>query len=228
MLAGGIGIAVLPGEQIHKAAGIFDTYFEPDFAWDRTEVVHDQYGIVSPVIANRQYFGRPCLQDGKLAPADLRRFLTHTDHALHPVHKGIGIASLLRDVDMFEIVRPSADHWQDRLLTLGKSALWFSGPLHWSASAITLGKAKIISHADLVPVAQHRCAGQRHHHAVGKLQAAAIALQHGSETPANAASVELHVVVRSKGRTHSLPLRVSEPAQIEFIVIAQELSPLRR
>src|ERR1700730_16966261 len=129
MLAGGIGIAVLPGEQIHKAAGIFHTYIEPDFAGDRTEVVHDQYGIVSPVIANRQYFGCPCLQDGELAPADFWRFLAHTDHAFHPVHEGIRIPPLLRDIDVFETVRAAADDRQNRLLTLSKSALRFCGPL---------------------------------------------------------------------------------------------------
>ena len=110
MLAGGIRIAVLPRKQIHKAARIFRTQFEPDFARGGTEVVDDQYGIVAPVVANRQNFGRSGLQDGELAPTDFWRFLAHTNHAFHPVHEGVRIASLLRDIHMFETVRSAGDN----------------------------------------------------------------------------------------------------------------------
>ncbi len=41
------------------------------------------------------------------------------------------------------------------------------------------------------------------------------------------ASVELHVVFGTKGREHRLPLFIGETSQIQLIVIAQELSPLR-
>ena len=68
--------------------------------------------------------------------------------------------------------------------------------------------------------------GRAHHQAVGEFEPAAIALQHGSEAPTDTAIVELHVFFGAEFGKNSLALRVGEAAEVELVMIAEELSPL--
>jgi hypothetical protein len=59
------------------------------------------------------------------------------------------------------------------------------------------------------------------------LKPTAVSLQHGSQSSSNASAIELHLFVGTEGLEDGLPLRFGEPSQIEFVVIAQKLTPLR-
>ena len=48
-------------------------------------------------------------EDGEVAPADLGSFFARADHALHPVHEGVGIAALVGDVDVLVAVGAAGD-----------------------------------------------------------------------------------------------------------------------
>ena len=100
-------------------------------------------------------------------------------------------------------------------------------PLHRRAGAIALGQREIVAHADLVAVADHGRARQREHQAVGEFEPAPVAAQHRRKPAADAAVVELHVLVGTECRKHQLALRFRQPAEIELVVIAQEQAPLR-
>lgn len=58
MLAGIGGGAVVTGEQVDEAFGIFGADGERDFAGDGGEIVDHDDGVVAPVVAKRQDFGR--------------------------------------------------------------------------------------------------------------------------------------------------------------------------
>ena len=137
------------------------------------------------------------------------------------------VAALLGGVDVLEAVRAAVDHRQDRLLRLGEAAVRLGRPLHRRAGAVALGQLEVVAHAELVAVADHRRAGQREHQAVGELDAAPIALEHRREAAADAALVELHVLVRPEGVEHGLALLLGQAAEVELVVIAQEHAPLR-
>ena len=66
------------------------------------------------------------------------------------------------------------------------------------------GSDEIVAHADLVAVADHRRARQREHQAVGELEPPAVAAEHRREPAANAAIVELHVLVGTEALEHRL------------------------
>ena len=53
-------------------------------------------------------------------------------------------------------------------------------------------------------------------------------LEHRRQPAADAAIVELHVLVGTEGREHQLALRLGQPSEIELVVVAQEHPPLRR
>ena len=93
--------------------------------------------------------------------------------------------------------------------------------------SVALGQREVVAHADLVAVADDGRAGQREHERVGHLKAAAVALQHGREAAADAAVVELHVFVRGEGGEAGLALRGREAAEVELVMIAEKLAPLR-
>src|SRR6185503_19747657 len=109
------------------------------------------------------------------APADLRHFLAHADDALHPIEQGVWVAPLFGGVHMLEPIRPTAYDRKCRVITLREAAVRLVRPLHRRTRAGALGQRKIITHAELIAITQHRRSGQREHEAVRKLDAAAVA-----------------------------------------------------
>ena len=100
-------------------------------------------------------------------------------------------------------------------------------PLHRRAGAIAFGQIEIVAHPDLVAVADHRRARQRAHQAVGEFEPAPVAAEHRRQPAADAAVVKLHVLVGAERLEHSVALRLGQPAEIEFVMVAQEQAPLR-
>ena len=90
------------------------------------------------------------------------------------------------------------------------------------ASAIALGQIEIISHANLVAIADHRRSGEGEHEAVGELDAPPIAIEHGHEPASDAAMIELHLLFRSEAFEYALALLLGQAAEIKLVVIAQK------
>ena len=57
---------------------------------------------------------------------------------------------------------------------------------------------------------------------------AAIVVEHRRETAPDAAIVKLHLFFRTERLEHALALRVRQAAEIELIMAAEEVHPLRR
>src|SRR6202012_852655 len=95
------------------------------------------------------------------------------------------------------------------------------------AGAIAFRKTKIVPHSNLVAITNDGSTGQGHHQAVGQFQPAAISLQHGRQPAANSTIVKLHLLLRTESSENRLALLLGKASEIEFIVIAQELAPLR-
>ena len=108
-----------------------------------------------------------------------------------------------------------------------EAAVLLVGPLHRRARALALGQAQVVADADLVAVLHHRRAGQREQQAEGELQPPAIVAEHRRQPAPDAAVVELHPLLRAERVEHLLPLLVGQPSEIELVVAAQELHPLR-
>src|SRR6185503_10856867 len=121
-----------------------------------------------------------------------------------------------------------ADDGENRLCALCESGLWFLRPLHGGPGALTFRKCEIVAHCNLIAVSDHRRARQREHQAVGKLEPAAIALQHWRKTTADPTVIELHFLVGAERVEHIRSLRGGEPAEIQLVVITQEVAPLGR
>src|ERR1035438_9684261 len=109
-----------------------------------------------------------------------------------------------------------------------KTCVRLRRPLHRSASAIALRKTQVVSHPDLISVTKNGRSWQCHHQAVGKFKPPPIALQHWRQPASNSTLIQLHRLLRTERRKHCLPLRGRQPPEIEFVVIPEELSPLRR
>src|SRR4029453_2071268 len=106
-------------------------------------------------------------------------------------------------------------------------AVAIGGTLHRRAPALALGKLEIVADADFVAVLQHRRAGKREQQAVGELDASSMVVDHGSKTAADATVVQLHLSGRSKRLEYLLALCLREASEIELVVAAEEMHPLR-
>src|SRR5438105_15454061 len=115
------------------------------------------------------------------------------------------MAPLDRRVDVLVAIGTAADHRQARLLAVCKAALRLVRPLHRRARAVALRQAEIVAHADLVAVADDRRPRQGEQQAVGEFEPPLIAVEHRREAAADAAVVELHLLLWSKGGEHNLP-----------------------
>ena len=81
-----VGVAVIVGEQVDElAAGSIACHDEADFAGFAAEVVNADHRVVAPGVADGQDVVAAGGQEGEVAPANLRYFLSHADDALHPV-----------------------------------------------------------------------------------------------------------------------------------------------
>jgi hypothetical protein len=107
-----------------------------------------------------------------------------------------------------------------------EAAVRLGRPLHCRASAVSFRQPKIVAHSNFLAVADDGSSGERHHQTVGKFQAPAISLHHGSEPASNAAPIQLHVLVWSEGREDGFALLLAEAPEVQFVVVAKELSPL--
>src|SRR5437763_8184239 len=114
------------------------------------------------------------------------------------------MAPLDRRVDVFIAIGTAADHRQVRLLALCEAALRLVRPLHRRARAVALRQTEIVAHADLVAVADNRRPRQCEQQAVGEFEPPLIAVEHRREAAADAAVVELPLLLWSKGGGHTL------------------------
>ena len=163
----------------------------------------------------------------EVAPADFRNLLAHPDDALGPVQHRVRIAPLFGGVDVLVAVGALVDHGRARPVALGEAGMRLGRPLHRRAGAVALGQIEIVAHRDLVAVADDRRPRQRAHQAVGQFEPPPVAAQHRRQPAADAAVVELHALVGTERLEHGLALRLGQPAEIEFVVVAQEQAPLR-
>src|SRR5579883_249324 len=221
-------LAMVVAENIDELAAEFwtETDFEPQLQRLIGKIMHDDHGVVPPIVTESQNRFRLDIQNVKSAEADFRRLLSHPDHPLRPVEEGVGIASLLGDVDMAERPRPVRNDRPDDLVGFREAAMALRRPLHRRARAIALGQRKIVAHADFIAISEHRRSRQRQQQAIGELEPAAVAAQHSRQSPAYAATVELHRPVRAESRKDSPALSLGEAAKIEFVMISQKVRTL--
>jgi len=222
------GKTVIFREQVDQPLIVRSFTIEPQLHLKRlcAEIVQYHDGVIAPLVAHRKHLRGLHAEEFEISPADLRHFLAHADHAFHPVEQRIRIAALSGDIQVLKSIPPTADDWHSGFRAFCEAALRFCRPLHWSAGALTLGQTQVVSHPDFIAIANHGCARKREHQAISKLKPAPVALQHGSESTTNAAVIKLHLFVRTECIENGLPLRGGESAEIEFIVIAQEVAPL--
>ena len=85
--------------------------------------------------------------------------LTHADQVLHEPKKRRSVLSLSFDIHGLIVILRVKDHGQVKLLRVcsGKPGVAVGRPLHWCAHTISVTQMKIISHADLIAVINHRC-----------------------------------------------------------------------
>ena len=100
-------------------------------------------------------------------------------------------------------------------------------PVHRRSHCVPAVQSKILGHADLLAVPQHRGAGHAELERVGELDAAQVATHHGGQPPANSSVVQTHLGLRCELGEHVRALLRGQPAQVQFVVISQERRPLR-
>ena len=108
-----------------------------------------------------------------------------------------------------------------------RSVLSVARPARSSMVAYSLGWDRYVFHPELVAITQDGGAGQREHEAVGQLDPPPITVEHRRQPAADAAIVELHVLVGAERVEHLLALFRREPPEIELVVTAEEVDPLR-
>src|SRR5262249_27516707 len=118
-----------------------------------------------------------------------------------------------------------ADDRHHGLVAFCEAAMRLSRPLHRRATADPLRKLQIVAHAELIAITEHRRSRQREHEAVGKLDPAPVAAEHGRQPTANAPVVELSVGVRTERVEHGLALRFAGTAKVELVMNSQENGP---
>ena len=92
--------------------------------------------------------------------------------------------------------------------------------MHRRSSTLALRQAEIVSHADLVPIAENRRAGKRKHQTIGEFDPPAVAVEHWREAAPDSAIIKLHLRLRSEGFEDRLPFLLTQAPQVELIVIA--------
>jgi hypothetical protein len=92
---------------------------------------------------------------------------------------------------------------------------------------VALRQGEVVAHADLIPVVEDGCPWQREHEAVGELETLALA-EHRRQPPADAAVVQLHQLLGAEALEDRRPLLLRQPPEVELVVVAKELRPLRR
>src|SRR3954452_3978661 len=91
MLAAIVRLAVIGCQQVDELirAVPLEAGRELHLARRVTEIVQEQHRIVAPVIAQREYGVVAGVEHLEVAPADLRHFLAHADHALGPIERRV-------------------------------------------------------------------------------------------------------------------------------------------
>src|ERR1700730_5069 len=87
------------------------------------EVVHEQHGIVAPVIAQDQHRTVGYVDCLEIPPAHFRNFLAHPNDALGPVEHRVRVAPLRRGIDMLVSERAIVDNGDNGLVALGKAGV---------------------------------------------------------------------------------------------------------
>ncbi len=130
-------------------------------------------------------------------------------------------------VDTLVAVDAVVDHGTNHTLRTREPAVPLVGPLHWRARALAFRQPQVIADSDLVAVLHHRRAGQREEQAERELEPLAVVAQHRRQSSPDPAVVQLHALVGTEFREHPLALLLCEPSQIQLVVAAEELHPLR-
>ena len=160
-----------------------------------------------------------------LTPADLRALRAEADHPDHPAQQGTGVALLDVHIDGLEAVRAAGDDRRDRLLRGGEAGVGLRRPLHRRAHGATLAERQVVAHPDLVAVVDDGRPRQREHEAVRELEPPAVA-EHRRQPAADPPVVELHAWLRAEALEDRLPLLLRQAAEVELVVVAEELGPL--
>ena len=97
MLAIFARLAVVFGQQIYQQAalGVRQTRSKRDLTRNTIQIMDEQNGIATPVIANCEHRRISSREDFKIAPTDFRDLLPHANDALGPVEERVGIAALV-------------------------------------------------------------------------------------------------------------------------------------
>src|SRR6476646_8108546 len=98
------------------------------------EVVHEQRGIVAPVIAQYEHSAVGRVDHLEVAPADFRHLLAHANDPLGPIEHRSRLAPLCRGIDVPIAVRAGIDDGHHRLLALSETCMWLGRPLHGGTS----------------------------------------------------------------------------------------------
>ena len=108
----------------------------------------------------------------------------------------------------------------------GEAGIAVVAPLHRRSNAVTVGEKDVVAHPDLVPVVDHRGAGERQQEAVEEFDSASIVLEQRSETPTNP-EIEARPAIGGVRPPHQVPFLFRHHLEREFVVIAEEDRPLR-
>src|SRR5207249_12152403 len=124
------------------------------------------------------------------------------------VEQGPGGALLGGGVDPLIAVLAAGENWTHQLLMSSRreAAVGLCGPLHRRANGQALRQRQVLSHADLVAVAQDRRAGQGEEEAVGQLQPATISPQHRRQPAPYPTAVDPHLLPRRERVVYRSPL----------------------
>src|SRR5579871_735692 len=120
-----VGAAVVLVEQIDQQLAGLAAYAarKRQLARRLIEIMHEQYGVIAPVVADDEDRGIARSDDGKIAPADFGHFFPHANDALGPVQHGLRIAPLFGGIDMLEAERTLIDHGHTGLVALGETCM---------------------------------------------------------------------------------------------------------
>ncbi len=126
--------------------------------------MQEEHGIAPPVVAHGKHVSRR-VEQGEIAPGDLRHLLAHAHDPLHPIVERVRVPPLIGDIDVGEAIGPIGDDRRFRRRGGREPAVGFARPLHRRPRAGAFGQRKIVAHPDLIAVAEHRRARQGQHQA---------------------------------------------------------------
>ena len=142
------------------------------------------------------------------AGADLGCRPQGVDEVLEPAQQRVRVAVLGADVHLLGAVPAAGDRPGAPARSVGaveKPALRPVVPLHRGADRLPPGQRQVLTHPDLLAVADDRRAGQRELQGVRQLDPAPVAAQHRCQPATDAAAVQPHVRAAARTRANTSP-----------------------